>query len=206
MQQSYKVFINNRAFSLTPDAGAAANVPGTLVLNYDSAETLSLVLDLAHSESKFFEHVIILHNDPSRVLAKIEHLTKVVEAAGGVVKNPEGKILLIFRNGKWDLPKGKLEKGETPGHAAIREVEEECGISGLKITRTLAPSYHTYKDGDKLVLKKTHWFEMSTTDSRKLVPQEEEGITKVEWRDKAGVAEAMQNTFLSVVEVLRSLK
>lgn len=187
-----------------PEAGSAANVPGTLVINYDSAETLSLVMDLAHSEPKFFEHVVVLHNDPSRVLAKIESLTKVVEAAGGVVKNSEGKILLIFRNGKWDLPKGKIEKGETPQKAAVREVEEECGISGLKISRELPPSYHTYKDGDKLILKKTHWFEMTTSDNSKLVPQHEEGITRVEWKGAAGVKDAMQNTFLSVSEVVRS--
>lgn len=188
-----------------PEAGSAANVPGTLVVNYDSADTLSLMIDLAHSEPKFFEHVIVLHKDPARVLEKIEKLTKVIEAAGGVVKNSEGKILLIFRNGKWDLPKGKIEKGETPEQAAVREVEEECGITGLKITRSLAPSFHTYKDGEKLILKKTWWFEMTTTDKSKLVPQHEEGITKVEWRDRSGLQEAMKNTFHSVAEVIRTV-
>lgn len=205
MQQSYKVFINNHRFTLVADAGAAANVPGTLVLNYDSAETLSVLLDLAHTEPKFFEHTIILHNDPSRVLHKIETLTKVIEAAGGVVKNQEGKTLMIFRHGKWDLPKGKIEKGETPEKAAVREVEEECGIGGLSITRTLPVSFHTYKDGEQLVLKKTHWYEMKSSDTRKLHPQTEEGIIKAEWKDKAGVEEALKNTYGSVSAVMSSL-
>lgn len=204
MQQSYKVFINNLPFTLVTDAGAAANIPGTLVVNYDSAETLSVLMELAHSEPKFFKHTIILHNDPSRVLHKMETLSRVIEAAGGVVKNAEGKILLIFRNGKWDLPKGKIDKGETPKKAAVREVEEETGISGLKIIRELEPSYHTYKIGEEIVLKKTHWYEMTSDDAKKLVPQEEEGITKVEWRDKAGVDDAMKNTFGSVMQVLMS--
>lgn len=205
MQQSYKIFINNRLFSIMSDAGAAANIKGTLVVNYDSAQTLSVLMDLAHSEAKFFPHVIILHNDPSRVLNKIESLTKVIEAAGGAVKNSEGKLLMIHRRGKWDLPKGKIDKGETPEKAAVREVEEECGVSGLRITRTLSPTYHTYKEGDKLILKKTHWYEMSTSDSKKLVPQAEEGITKCEWRDEAGVAQALEDTFHSVIEVVSEL-
>lgn len=206
MSQSYKVFINNRPFSFMSDAGAYANIPGTLVVNYDSAQTFSLMVDLAYSEPSFFEHTIVLHNDPSRLLHKLEQLCKVIEAAGGAVKNSEGKLLMIYRRDKWDLPKGKLDKGETPEKAAVREVEEECGVSGLKITRTLSPTYHTYKEGEKLFLKKTHWYEMNTSDSKKLVPQAEEGITKCEWRDEAGVAEALNDTFHSVVEVVSELR
>jgi 8-oxo-dGTP pyrophosphatase MutT (NUDIX family) len=202
MQQSYKVFINNRPFSLMTEAGSAANVPGTLVVNYDSPETLLLMMELAHSESVFFGHVIVLHNDPSRVLLKIEKLTRLIEAAGGVVRNLKGEILMIYRNDKWDLPKGKIEKGETPEKAAVREVEEECGISGLKIVRPLPPSYHTYRDGEELVLKKTWWYEMSTHDQSKLVPQQEEGITRVEWMNAEELKSALQNTFASVREVM----
>jgi len=187
------------------DAGAFANTPGTLVVNYDSVATLSLMVDLAYSEEVFFKHVIVLHNDPSRLLHKLEQLSKVIEAAGGAVKNLEGKLLMIYRRDKWDLPKGKIDKGETPEKAALREVEEECGVSGLKIVRTLSPTYHTYKEGEKLILKKTHWYEMRTNDAKHLVPQAEEGITKCEWRNKAGVAEALNDTFHSVIEVVSEL-
>lgn len=205
MPQIYKVFINNRCFEFMPDAGAEANVPGTLVVNYDSAETLSLMIDLAHSESVFFRKVIILHNDPARVLAKIEHMSKLVNAAGGAVRNSENRLLMIFRNEKWDLPKGKMEKGETPEQSAVREVEEECGITQLKILRELPNTYHTYKINDKLHLKRTWWYEMSTSDARKLIPQTEEGITKAEWLDRKGVEEAKGNTYGSILEVLNAL-
>lgn len=205
MAQIYKVFINNRCFEFMPDAGAQANIPGTLVVNYDSAETLSLMIDLAHSESVFFRKVIILHNDPARVLAKIEHMSKVVNAAGGAVHNADDNLLMIYRNDKWDLPKGKMEKGETPEQSAVREVEEECGVTQLKIVRELPSTYHTYKINDKLHLKRTWWYEMSTTDSRKLIPQTEEGITKAEWLDKKGVETAKTNTYGSILEVLNAL-
>jgi 8-oxo-dGTP pyrophosphatase MutT (NUDIX family) len=205
MPQSYKIFINNRPFSIVSDAGAAANVPGTLVVNYDSADSLLLMIELAHSEEKFFGHVIILHNDPSRVFHKIESLTKVIEAAGGAVKNSEGRLLMIHRRGKWDLPKGKIDKGETAEKAAVREVEEECGVTGLQIVRSLSPTYHTYKEKEKLFLKKTYWYEMLTSDTRPLVPQTEEGIDKCEWRDAGGVGEALKDTFLSVIEVVTEL-
>lgn len=206
MQQSYKVFINNRPFTFISDAGSAANVPGTLVVNYDSAETLLVLMELAHSEPKFFDHVIVLHNDPSRVLHKVEQLTKVIEAAGGAVRNADGKLLMIYRRDKWDLPKGKLDKGETPEQAAVREVEEECGVSGLKIVRPLQTTYHTYKEGEQIILKKTWWYEMTTADTKPLVPQTEEGISKVEWRDERGVSEAMEETFHSVEEVVSELR
>lgn len=206
MPQSYKVFINNRPFTLVGDAGAAANVPGTLVVNYDSAETLSLMIDLAYSEPKFFAHVIVLHNDPARVLHKVEQLCKVIEAAGGAVKNSEGKLLMIHRRGKWDLPKGKIDKGETPEKAAVREVEEECGVSQLQIVRPLSSTYHTYKEDGRIILKKTWWYEMTTADTGKLVPQAEEGITDVKWKDAKGVAEALKETFQSVIEVVSELR
>jgi len=187
------------------DAGQAANIPGTLVVNYDSLDTFSLIVDLAYSEEVFFERTIILHADPSRLLAKLEKLGKLVEAAGGAVLNAEGKLLMIYRNNKWDLPKGKLEKRETPEMAAIREVEEECGVTGLSIVRPLTPTYHTYKEKGHLILKKTWWYEMRCCVNNALVPQEEEGITRVEWMSNAGVKDALTSTFHSVVEVVNDL-
>lgn len=188
------------------DAGQAANIPGTLVVNYDSLDTFSLMVDLAYSEEVFFDRVIVLHADPSRLLAKLEKLGKLIEAAGGAVLNSEGKLLMIYRNNKWDLPKGKLEKRETPEIAAIREVEEECGVTGLSIIRPLTPTYHTYKEKGQFILKKTWWYEMHChVTSSALVPQEEEGITRVEWMSKEDVNDALTNTFHSVIEVVNEL-
>lgn len=128
---------------------------------------------------------------------------KIIEAAGGRVKNAKGELLMIFRNDKWDLPKGKLEKGEAPEVAAVREVEEECGIGKLKIIKPLPVTLHTYKHNEKFILKKTYWYEMSCADEKKLTPQKEEGITEVKWMNEKEVERALENTFHSIVDVVR---
>nr|MBA3704996.1 NUDIX domain-containing protein [Bacteroidota bacterium] len=127
---------------------------------------------------------------------------KIIEAAGGLVKNKNGQWLFIFRNGKWDLPKGKIEKKEAIKTAAIREVEEECGITGLTILKELPATYHTYSMEERAILKRTYWFEMNCDDSSKLKPQIEEGITDVKWLSKNELKQVYNNTYDSVKEVM----
>jgi len=128
---------------------------------------------------------------------------KIIEAGGGLVKNEKGEILFIKRYGKWDLPKGKIEKGETVPEAAMREVEEECNIQGLKIIRQLPTTYHTYHQNDKYILKYSHWFEMyCKSEGLNLKPQEEEGITEVKWMNKRDVTTALKNTYGTIKELI----
>lgn len=199
----YKVFINNRPFILAGTDYRPEFIKDSLMVQYDSPETLKLLMNLAHTEQVFFS-VVFLIGHPDEMMNALIEQTKIIEAAGGVVRNQEGKILMIFRNERWDLPKGKLDKGEKPEDAAVREVSEECGISKPEISRPLPPSYHTFMQGDKIVLKKTYWYDMQSTDSSALVPQQEEGITDVRWMSKADCEEACRNTFHSVVEVLKN--
>ncbi len=110
---------------------------------------------------------------------------------------------MIFRNGKWDLPKGKLELNETITSCAVREVEEECGISGLAITSPLEDTYHTYELNGERILKRTYWFKMKTNYNGKLLPQIEEGITAVVWVDKKDIPEKLTNSFANIVELLK---
>jgi 8-oxo-dGTP pyrophosphatase MutT (NUDIX family) len=126
----------------------------------------------------------------------------ILEAAGGIVINDKDSLLMIFRNGKWDLPKGKIEKGEESDTAAIREVFEECGVSGLSLKKQLNTTFHTYPYKDEKILKKTFWFLMNTSDSNKLIPQLEEGITEARWLTRGQVKEAMRNTYLSIADLL----
>ena len=126
----------------------------------------------------------------------------MVEAAGGLVFNKDGDILMIFRNGKWDLPKGKLEIGESVEECAIREVEEECGIYGLDIIEKFLETYHTYNMDGEEVLKKTYWYKMKTDYSAKLIPQLEEGITKVSWIDRNQILEKLKNCYGNISDVL----
>jgi ADP-ribose pyrophosphatase YjhB (NUDIX family) len=127
---------------------------------------------------------------------------KIIEAAGGLVKNKKGEWLFIFRNGKWDLPKGKIEKGESIKEAAVREVEEECGIRGLKIIKELESTYHTYFIEEKSIIKRTYWFEMESHYTAELVPQTEEGITEVKWIAADNFKFVLDNTYDSIKEVI----
>ena len=127
----------------------------------------------------------------------------LIEAAGGLVYNNSNQLLMIFRNSKWDLPKGKLEVGEDIEQCAIREGEEECGISGLTITQQLEDTYHTYKINGKEILKRTYWFKMKSSFKGKLVPQINEGIMEAVWVDDKRIAEKLENSFENISELLK---
>jgi len=125
-----------------------------------------------------------------------------IEAAGGVVYNMKNQLLMIFRNGKWDLPKGKIELNEDIKKCAIREVEEECGVKNLVIIKKIKDTYHTYSIKDKKILKKTTWFLMQTNFSGKLSPQINEGITNVVWLNDNQVEQKLKNTYGNIKDVL----
>lgn len=127
---------------------------------------------------------------------------RLIEAGGGLVQNELGQTLLIYRLGKWDLPKGKIEKGETISEASLREVREECGISTVKIVNPLPSTYHTYLLNGERILKKTHWFEMQTSDTSPLVPQENEGITQAAWMNVEQIKSCLSNTYPAIRELL----
>jgi 8-oxo-dGTP pyrophosphatase MutT (NUDIX family) len=130
----------------------------------------------------------------------------IIQAGGGLVRNEKGEILLIYRRGKWDLPKGKLDKGEKIEDCAVREVEEETGLEKVKLQSPLMVTYHTYHEGARYILKESHWFTMKVKGDQRLVPQTEEDIHDIRWVDPAGLAEYKKNSFPSVVDVLESVK
>ncbi len=129
------------------------------------------------------------------------------EAAGGLVRNSSGEYLFIFRNGRWDLPKGYIDAGETPVAAALREVGEECGLTSLSIIRPLPASYHVFLKGDdQWVLKKTHWFLMQTRRDEAIVPQTSEGITHVEWRAPDNIDDIRTTTYGNISQLIELVK
>lgn len=136
------------------------------------------------------------------IFNQIKEVVKVIEAAGGLVKSEENKYLFIKRNGFWDLPKGKLEKDEKRKDAAVREVEEECGIKVKSLEEKLLKTYHVYEMKGKLVLKISHWYSMTSKSKQKLIPQTEEGITEVKWIAKKDWGIVKANTYPSILEVL----
>lgn len=157
-------------------------------------------------ENSNIQPIYFYNSDLKLLLSYFSSLFTLIEAAGGLVSNPNGEWLFIFRHGKWDLPKGKIEKGEAIETAAIREVEEECGIKNLKIIKPLTPTYHTYSLEEKEVLKRTYWFEMSSNDTSKLVPQTEEGITEVKWVKPTLFEPIHHNTYELIKDVMKNIK
>lgn len=128
---------------------------------------------------------------------------QLIEAAGGIVAH-EGKYLFIKRLGVWDLPKGKREEGEIVEQAAVREIEEECGLVAPTILRHLTDTWHTYEREGKRVLKKTYWFYLNASKKeQQLSPQVEEGIEEVRYFGAGELQKVVHNTYPSVKEVLR---
>ncbi len=123
---------------------------------------------------------------------------RIVEAGGGVVENNEGKILMIFRNGKWDLPKGKLEKGEDIETCALREVQEETGLKNITEEKFLLSTFHFYALNKDRIIKNTHWYKMHIEGKGKLIPQKEEGITEAKWVAVDDLEEKLKNSFPAI--------
>ncbi len=135
-------------------------------------------------------------------------MKKKIIAAGGLVTNENNELLMIFRRGKWDLPKGKLDEGETLEECAVREVKEETGIGNVELKNLVDITYHQYfdKHSNETVIKETHWFAMQVKGRPELIPQTEEDIEKIIWADKEVIGESLENTYLNIVQVIEKYK
>ena len=140
--------------------------------------------------------------DTKSFFKKLLKQVKFIKAAGGLVKNEDNEYLFIKRLGKWDLPKGKLEKGEKMRETALREVEEECGIKIDVLKRKIKSTYHSYVMFDELIIKKTNWYEMEIMGRPDLVPQAEEDITAAEWLKTDAFDKVRANTYPLIEELI----
>ena len=196
MAQNYKVFIGGSVLWFGKDTENQA-VFNTNLINPKMDEWSEIIADLETSEQQ-----VLIDGNLSANWNNFTSNYKLVEAAGGLVKNQNGDWLFIYRNGIWDLPKGKLEKGESIEECAVREVAEECGIEEPTITRKLTTTYHTYTLKGERILKPTYWYVMKSADTSKLIPQTEEGITEVKWVATKDAIELAKNSFGSIKEVV----
>lgn len=142
--------------------------------------------------------VRLVHKNEDKLLKKFLKLLPNVLAGGGKVFNAKNEILFIYRNNRWDLPKGKAEGKESIEDTAVREVEEETGVTDLKIVKPLPTTYHIFKRNGKHRIKVTYWFEMTTSFEGQLYPQEDEGITKVKWLDAEASQKALENSYANI--------
>jgi 8-oxo-dGTP pyrophosphatase MutT (NUDIX family) len=197
----YKVFINEKKIVLSQEP---QDSPKTL--NYDGSHSFEFAIDLLTNTPS--QGLNIYHHDIDQLWSDFKGFFRNIEAAGGIVRNQENKILFIHRLGKWDLPKGKIEIGESKEVAAVREVEEECGIFNLELKNFINSTYHIYTERDgKKVLKTTYWFEMFYAGNEMPKPQIEEGITEVSWKNEYEIeTQILPSTFHNIKLILNDLK
>lgn len=188
----YKVFVNDKPLFLTNKVSKETDFQLFLLETVDIEQ---LILKMFNNKIK---KAYLYHPDEKEILNKVKEKIPVKKAGGGLVYNKKGEVLFIFRNGKWDLPKGGCDKGEEIEDCSIREVEEETGVNDLKITKKLQKTYHVFKRNGVYRLKITHWFEMTTTFEGIPVPQENEGIEKVAWLNQEQIKEALTNSYENI--------
>ena len=153
---------------------------------------------------RFTKRLHVISPWADEIFALFRDSARVIEAAGGLVRNDAGDVLMIRRLGKWDLPKGKREEWETMAGCAVREVAEECGLEGMKSDGFLADTYHAYWIGAHPVLKRTSWFAMRYWGDREPVPQAEENIESAVWVKPAGIPEKLRDSYETVRDVFRA--
>ena len=197
----YKVHFENRFIMVSPEPDRLQKY-GLFYKFNDTKELYKLIADFQADK-----------NTPSINIygSDIKHLWKIfriyfseLSAAGGLVRHTSGKYMFIEKKGKLDLPKGHIENGEEPEECALREVAEECGITGHEIIKALPSSYHTYSWEGISYLKRTHWFLMKYSGEMITEPQIEEGITQVEWLFPDELNKIKRSAWLSLMDIINT--
>ena len=199
----YNVYINERLIRFMDLKGSIKG--GDLILRLNGNESPAIIKQLleAFDINKMVGELYFQCANLSASWATFCSLFQILEAAGGLVRNDKGDLLMIFRNGKWDLPKGKIEVGEEKDTAAIREVYEECGVGMLALTDGPFITYHVYPYYDYRVLKITYWYNMNCSDNATPKPQEEEGITEARWMNSDEVENVLPKAYISIAQLIR---
>ncbi len=197
----YKVFIYDRPVYLCNQwPENEQDEDQILVIRIKHTDEIDLVFS-ALEENTSLEKVYLVSPTIQDFWEEYAKRLKFIQAAGGLIFNHNKDLLFIFRRGCWDLPKGKLDAGETIEEAAIREVEEECGIEGVQLGSKLLTMYHTYPHKGKMVLKETHWYSMSY-EGIDFKPEAKEQITEVTWISKSELPKVLANTYKSIAEIV----
>lgn len=192
-----KVYFENKYVLLTDCKSTQKNEN-----SYICKDISDIQRGIASVQGGACDSAILYGEDFNNLLKLFKSNFKYIEAAGGFIKNEFDEYLFIYRREKWDLPKGKLELGETPEIAAVREVQEETGLLKVERKKYRCSTWHTYELRGEQVLKQTYWYDMEATKNQDSKPQTEEEITELQWLKKSEFSKVLSNTFPSIVSVI----
>lgn len=197
-----KIYINEKPIIFLEKNTDIIPIPGHILLESLEKESLSIhIADFEKDSQQLALYVV--GKDTEKTFRKFSSQFITIEAGGGLVMNTDGYYLFIFRRGKWDLPKGKCEKGEPISDTALREVKEETGLENIKVNNSIGVTYHAFREGDLFLLKKTYWFGMTYSGNKKPVPQKSEDITRIKWLEQEEIEKVvMKSTFASITNLL----
>lgn len=200
-----KIYYNTRKIILTNKISKkSVKKKNSLSYSVKDSEELKEIIGFFNSFEKI-ETLRLYHPNLNVLFTMVAENFVIIKAAGGIVRDTYNHTLFIFRNGVWDLPKGKAEKNELIEQTALREVREECGISRLEIKSRATSTFHIYKLKDKLVLKETVWFNMKCHGECTLIPQAAENITEVKWMAKKDIDQVLKNTYPSIMALIKEV-
>ena len=191
----YKVFLNKNVIIVTSEIQSGSDIK---VFPLKKTPLSDIILKV-----KKHKKIYLYHHNSKKLISRFKKKIKVIKAAGGIVTNSNKETLFIFRRNKWDLPKGKKDNGESIEETAIREVEEETGIKDLVISSYFMDTYHIFKKGSLFFLKETSWFNMKSDYKGELIPEFNEGITKVVWKSKEKIKK-IKKTFPNIKLLIES--
>ena len=196
----YKVFYNQKPINFTTVLEKNTKNTPLFFIKYANANSITKAL-----KDKTVTEVYLYHSNPDKFEKHFFRTFPFVEAAGGLVQHQDGRFLFIYRNNKWDLPKGKIEKNETLIKAAKREVSEETGVTHLEVKRPLPTTYHIYNANGKFKVKKTYWFFMKSKFNGSLLPQFEEKIKMAVWKGINEIPKLMENAYENIKIILKEI-
>ena len=196
----YKVFFNQKPLILTSKILKSSDSNPLIHIKFSSKNQI-----LKAVKSKKTESVYIYHKNIKKLWEIFTKKFPIIDAAGGLVERSDGKILFIYRNNRWDLPKGGVEKKELIIEAAQREVKEETGLADLIVISKIGETYHIFNKGKNFRLKRTYWFKMKSDYQGELFPQEEEGIISAEWINKKRIPEIFKNAYENIKEIVNEV-
>tara|TARA_B100000963_G_scaffold79252_1_gene67434 strand:- start:2568 stop:3170 length:603 start_codon:yes stop_codon:yes gene_type:complete len=189
----YKVFFNRKFVELTTEIVVHDDTNPFFYIKFCDGKSIVNAL-----KSKKVKGVYLYHPKKEKLWKNLLRCFPLVEAAGGLVQHANGKVLFIHRNNRWDLPKGRIEKGENEIDAAVREVIEETGVKDLIVKKPLPVTYHILSKNKKYKLKKTYWYLMFTTYNGMPIPQIEEGILRAVWKKESEIPELFENIYENI--------